>query len=58
MNGEVWARRNKLEDEETDSEEIEVEKPLDKHKIAFQQLRSLIDKWDKKDHLYEQKQLF
>lgn len=38
VNGEVWARRNRLEDEETDSEEIEVEKPLDKHKIAFQQL--------------------
>ena len=38
VNGEVWARRNRLEDEEPDSEEIEVEKPLDKHKIAFQQL--------------------
>ena len=38
VNGEVWARRNRLEDEETDSEEIEVEKPLDKQKAAFEQL--------------------
>ena len=38
VNGEVWARRNRLEDEEPDSEEIEVEKPLDKKKEAFQQL--------------------
>lgn len=38
VNGEVWARRNRLEDEEPDSEEIEVEKPLDKKKAAFQQL--------------------
>ena len=38
VNGAVWARRNRLEDEEPDSEEIEVEKPLDKKKEAFQQL--------------------
>ena len=38
VNGEVWARRNRLEDEEPDSEEIEVEKPLDKQKAAFEQL--------------------